>query len=135
VTRNPHRKRQVRLVVSLTAALLLAGALMYTSFGAAHDEMSAGHLLAVAKTGRSYQLAGTVVAYHRDGRVLTFRVRDPKRANVVAQVRYTGAVPDPVRVGRGVIVTVHKQGRQFIGEGDSLVTKCPSKFQAAPPGT
>ena len=43
-------------------------------------------------------------------------------------VRYTGAVPDPFRDGREVIVTVRKQGDVFVGEQDSLVTKCPSKF-------
>jgi cytochrome c-type biogenesis protein CcmE len=131
---DPARKRRVRLVVSLTAALLLAGALIYTSFGAAHDELAAGRLLAVAKPGRSYQLAGTVVASRREGPVLVFRVRDPKRAALVAQVRYTGSVPDPFRIGRGVIVNVRKRGREFVGERDSLITKCPSKFQAAPPG-
>jgi len=47
-------------------------------------------------------------------------------------VRYTGTVPDPFREGREVIVTVHRQGAGFVGERDSLVTKCPSKFTAAP---
>ena len=108
MTGNPARKRRVRLVVSLTAALLLASALIYTSFGAAHDEIAAGRLLEVAKPRRAYQLAGTVVSYHREGDVLSFRVRDPKRAGLVARVRYAGAVPDPFRVGRGVIVTVRK---------------------------
>jgi cytochrome c-type biogenesis protein CcmE len=49
-------------------------------------------------------------------------------------VRYTGAVPDPFRAGREVIVTVRKQGAVFAGEKDSLVTKCPSKFSADPSG-
>ena len=45
-------------------------------------------------------------------------------------------MPDPFREGREVIVTVRKQGGQFVGEKDSLVTKCPSKFteDATPPG-
>jgi cytochrome c-type biogenesis protein CcmE len=43
-------------------------------------------------------------------------------------VRYVGAVPDPFRDGREVIVKVRKRGTVFIGERDSLVTKCPSKF-------
>jgi cytochrome c-type biogenesis protein CcmE len=46
-------------------------------------------------------------------------------------VRYTGIVPDPFREGRGVAVTVQMQGSQFIGQRDSLLTKCPSKYQAA----
>ena len=49
-------------------------------------------------------------------------------------IRYTGVVPDPFREGREVIVTVRKQGGVFVGEKDSLVTKCPSKFTDKPSG-
>ena len=43
-------------------------------------------------------------------------------------VSYVGAIPDPFRDGREVIVNVRKTGSTFVGERDSLVTKCPSKF-------
>ena len=43
-----------------------------------------------------------------------------------------GAVPDPFKNGREVIVTVRKRGGLFVGEKDSLVTKCPSKFTDKP---
>jgi cytochrome c-type biogenesis protein CcmE len=33
-----------------------------------------------------------------------------------------------------VIVTGKMQGGTFVGERDSLVTKCPSKFQSKPGG-
>ena len=56
-----------------------------------------------------------------------FRVRD-RNGSASVPVRYVGAVPDPFRDGREVIVTVRKQGATFVGERDSLVTKCPSKF-------
>jgi cytochrome c-type biogenesis protein CcmE len=46
-------------------------------------------------------------------------------------VSYTGVVPDPFQQGRGVLVTVHPHGSQFIGQQNSLTTKCPSKYQAA----
>ncbi len=47
-------------------------------------------------------------------------------------VRYTGIVPDPFAAGRGVLVTVHeRRGATYVGEQDSLTTKCPSKYQAA----
>ena len=63
----------------------------------------------------------------REGDRTDFRVRD--RAGAVSvPVSYSGAVPDPFRDGREVIVTVRKQGAGFVGERDSLVTKCPSKF-------
>jgi cytochrome c-type biogenesis protein CcmE len=47
-------------------------------------------------------------------------------------VRYTGEVPDPFAAGRAVLVTVRDGGNQgFIGQPNSLTTKCPSKYQAA----
>jgi cytochrome c-type biogenesis protein CcmE len=47
-------------------------------------------------------------------------------------VAYSGALPDPFREGREVIVSVRKQGSRFVGEHGSLITKCPSKFSAEP---
>ena len=129
---DPSRKRAIRLVVALTAALLLASALVYTSFAAGRDEVTASQLLAKAKPGKSYILAGTVLAnsVHHQGTALLFRVRDPK-LKVSVPVRYTGIVPDPFAEGRGVLVTVREQGSQWIGEQNSLTTKCPSKYEAA----
>ena len=129
---DPSRKRAIRLTVALAAALLLATALIYTSFTAGRDELTAARLLKTAKPGRSYILAGTVLdgSVRHDGSALLFRVRDPSQ-RVSVPVRYTGVVPDPFAAGRGVLVTVHEQGSQFIGEQNSLTTKCPSKYQAA----
>jgi cytochrome c-type biogenesis protein CcmE len=129
---DPSRKRLIRLTVALTAALLLASALIYTSFAAGRDEVTASQLLHRARPGQSYILAGTVVngSVKWQGQVLSFRVRDPK-LHVSALVHYTGIVPDPFRQGRAVLVTVSPQGSSFIGQQDSLTTKCPSKYQAA----
>ena len=129
---DPSRKRLIRLTVALTAAVLLASALVYTSFAAGRDEVTASQLLAKARPGQSYILAGTVVdkSVRYEGKVLVFRVRDPKLHESVT-VRYTGIVPDPFAAGRGVLVTVSEQGSSFVGQQDSLTTKCPSKYQAA----
>jgi cytochrome c-type biogenesis protein CcmE len=131
---NPSRKRRIRLVVALTAALLAASALIYTSFSAGSDEQTAGQLLDGAVAGKTYTLAGTVKdgSVRRAGGVLWFSVRDPHRP-VAVRVRYTGLVPDPFREGRGVMVKVRRQGDVFVGQKDTMVTKCPSKFQVAPP--
>jgi cytochrome c-type biogenesis protein CcmE len=132
---NPSRKRRIRLVVALTAALLAASALIYTSFSAGSDEQTAGQLLDGAVAGKTYTLAGTVKAgsVRRADGVLWFSVRDPHRP-VAVRVRYTGIVPDPFREGRGVMVKVRRgSGDLFMGEKDTMVTKCPSKFQVAPP--
>jgi cytochrome c-type biogenesis protein CcmE len=126
---DPARKRRIRLVVALSAALLLSSALIYTSFSASSEAVTPSRLAAGADSGRAYQLTGKVV----DGSVTdipggkAFRVRD-RNGSASVPVRYVGAVPDPFREGREVIVTVRKQGSTFVGERDSLVTKCPSKF-------
>ncbi len=132
---DPARKRAIRLTVALAAAVLLASALVYVSFATGRDELTAGQLLRRARPGRSYILAGTVLtgSVRHDGTALLFRVRDPK-LRLSVPVRYTGAVPDPFRAGRGVLVTVHEDASStgmFIGEQNSLTTKCPSKYQAA----
>ena len=136
---DPSRKRAIRLVAALTAALLLASALVYTSFAAGREEVTASQLLRQAKPGSSYILAGTVLdgSVRRQGSALLFRVRDPK-LKLDVPVSYHGVVPDPFRAGRGVLVTVQAPAAPgstsrttFIGEPDSLTTKCPSKYQAA----
>jgi cytochrome c-type biogenesis protein CcmE len=126
----PSRKRRVRLVTALTVALLLAGALVYTTFSAASPERIPSQL-ADAQAGQTYKLGGRVVegSVRRDRDSMTFQVQDPKGPAKV-DVSYTGSVPDPFREGREVIVTVQRDGDRFVGERDSLVTKCPSKFEA-----
>ncbi len=131
---DPARKRTVRLIVALSAAVVLASALIYTSFSAASPALSPTQLVHQAQPGRSYQLTGTVVdgSVHREGSVLHFGVED-RVGGTTIPIAYTGTVPDPFREGREVIVTVEKQGGAFIGERDSLITKCPSKYKTAPP--
>jgi cytochrome c-type biogenesis protein CcmE len=129
---NPSRKRKIRLVVALSAAVILAVALIYTSFNASSEAKSPSQLLTGARAGQTYQLTGKVVpgSISRTGTVTSFRVRDRNDGTSVP-VRYTGSVPDPFAANREVIVNVRKQGATFVGEKDSLVTKCPSKYQAA----
>lgn len=134
---TPPRKRKIRLVVSLTAAVVLAGALVYTSFTAASPAVTPTQLLAIAKSGQSYQLTGTVVnsSVSRRGDATDFRVADRAGGGTSVAVAYTGAVPDAFREGREVIVQVHSQGSGFVGENGSLITKCPSKFTPAKTGS
>src|SRR4051794_13785699 len=130
---DPSRKRRVRLVVALTAAMLLAGALIYTSFSAATDAKQPSQLLRSADAGRSYQLTGKVVQGSVvRGDSLRFTVRDRNGRGPALPVTYTGEVPDPFRGGREIIVKGTMRNGTFVGQKDSLVTKCPSKFQAAP---
>jgi cytochrome c-type biogenesis protein CcmE len=129
---DPNRKRAIRLTVALTAALLLASALIYVSFSAGRDELTAAQLLKKAKPGGQYILAGTVLdgSIRRDGAKMYFSVFDP-HSKVTIPVSYTGLVPDPFAQGRAVMVNVTDDGGKFIGQENSLTTKCPSKYQAA----
>jgi cytochrome c-type biogenesis protein CcmE len=130
---DPSRKRRIRLVVALTAAVILAGALAYTSFSASSAAVQPSKLLASANAGRTYQLTGKVVdgSIKHDGDATVFRVRD-RNGRASVPVSYVGTVPDPFRDGREVIVTVRKKGSMYVGERDSLITKCPSKFTDEP---
>jgi cytochrome c-type biogenesis protein CcmE len=129
---DPSRKRKTRLVVALTCALLLAGALVYTSFSAASEARQPSQL-AGAEPGKTYQLTGKVAggSWKHEGTVHTFRVED-RKGGVSVPVRYVGDVPDPFREGREIVVDVRKQGATFVGEPNTLVTKCPSKFSDEP---
>jgi cytochrome c-type biogenesis protein CcmE len=124
----PGRKRKLRLIAALTAVVVLAAALVYTSFSASSETRSPSDLLASAEPGETYELTGRVEpGYVRRGGTLHFRVRDRQGGGSVP-VRYAGVVPDPFRADREVIVEVRKEGQGFVGARDSLVTKCPSKF-------
>jgi cytochrome c-type biogenesis protein CcmE len=126
---DPHRKRLIRLVIALSVAVLLAGALIYTSFSAATEARQPSELINGATPGKSYELTGKVTrgSVRRSDDVLLFRVRD-RGGTASVPVRYTGTVPDPFREGREVIVTGKMRDGLFVAEQDSLVTKCPSKF-------
>ncbi|HEX2085473.1 MAG TPA: cytochrome c maturation protein CcmE, partial [Solirubrobacteraceae bacterium] len=128
---DPARKRTVRLIVALSAAVVLAVALAYTSFSASSEATTPAKLAASANAGESYQLTGRVQkgTYRRRGSVHEFRVVERAGGAASVPVRYEGSVPDPFREGREVIVTVRKgEDGTFVGEKDSLITKCPSKF-------
>ena len=132
---DPSRKRAIRLTVALTAAVVLAVALIYTSFSAGRDEVTASQLVSKAKPGTTYILAGTVLdgSVRRSADALTFRIRDP-REHMSVPVRYTGEIPDPFAQGRAVLLDV-KEGSgpsaTYVGQSGSLTTKCPSKYKAA----
>jgi cytochrome c-type biogenesis protein CcmE len=125
---DPARKRKIRLVAALSVAVMLAGALAYTSFSASSEAREPSQL--VGASGGSYELTGRVVrgsVRHR-GEGLRFRVTDAKHAGVSLPVTYTGTVPDPFRGGREIVLAGTVQHGVFVGERNTLVTKCPSKF-------
>jgi cytochrome c-type biogenesis protein CcmE len=126
---NPDRKRKIRLVVALSVAVLLAVALIYTSFSASTEAKEPSQLLSAAP-GTSYELTGKVVprSIHPHGSGIAFQVVDRDGGGRSLPVTYTGTVPDPFRGGREIVLTGEVRGGTFVGEPETLITKCPSKF-------
>ena len=126
---DPDRKRKIRLVVALGAAVLLAAALVYTSFSASTEAREPSEVLA-AGPGETSEMTGKVVdgSVEREETELRFEVSDRDDPSASLPVLYTGTVPDPFREGREVIVTGKLDDGTFVAEHDSLITKCPSKF-------
>lgn len=126
---DQDRKRKIRLVVALSAAVLLAVALIYTSFSASTEAREPSEVLAAGPSDESYRLTGKVAGYERDGSELQFEIADRDGGAETLPVSYTGQVPDPFREGREVIVEGKlTEAGVFVAEKDSLITKCPSKF-------
>ena len=126
---DPQRKRKIRLVVALSVAVLLAVALVYTSFSASSAAKEPSQLIGAAP-GTSYDLTGKVVedSIRHRGEELRFRVVDRDGRGPSLPVTYTGTVPDPFRGGREIVLTGEVEEGTFVGDPDTLVTKCPSKF-------
>jgi cytochrome c-type biogenesis protein CcmE len=124
------RKRKIRLGVALTVAVLLAGALVYTSFSAGTEAKEPGEVLASASVGETYQVSGQVMSEESSAKGRKFVIADEDGEGEHMRVLYPdGVVPDPFRVGRDVVVTGQlDEAGNFEAEKDSLITKCPSKF-------
>jgi cytochrome c-type biogenesis protein CcmE len=123
-----RKQSPARLVIALSVAACLAIFLLYTSIaGGGTASLRPSQLPGHAG---KVQLAGLVLAPVRGDaheRGLRFRLRDiDGRATV--PVVYTGSVPDLFRAGRHVFLKGQLRNGTFVGERDSLVTKCPSKY-------
>jgi cytochrome c-type biogenesis protein CcmE len=125
---DPEKKRRVRLVVALAAAVLLAAGLVYTSFSASNEARQPSELAGVS--GGNYELTGRVSpgSVDHQGTELRFEVADRDDPAARIPVTYTGQIPDPFREGREVILSGTVSDGTFVAEKDSLITKCPSKF-------
>jgi cytochrome c-type biogenesis protein CcmE len=132
---DPGRKRKIRLVVALSVAVLLAVALVYTSFSASSEAKEPSQLIGVS-SGGSYEVTGRVVkrSVRHHGEGISFRVADRDDAGESIPVTYTGTIPDPFRGGREIVLAGTMKHGVFVGERDTLVTKCPSKFTTSSPG-
>ena len=133
------RRRTARFTVALTLALSLSGMLVYTTFSAASPERFPNQIARSADPGQTYRVGGRVIegSVSRPEGVLHFKLGHPgTAAGDQITVTYTGTVPDTFREGRDILIDV-KRGAgtnraEFVGQGNTLVTKCPSKFNGEP---
>jgi cytochrome c-type biogenesis protein CcmE len=128
-----------RLVIALVVATMLVAFMGYQLIAGADQLLVSVGQLRADRDGAAHktvQLTGRVVsATNMDGSgAHRFVLRDEGGPQTVAVV-YRGAVPDAFKVGRRVIVTGRMQGAAFVGQRDSLLTKCPSKYSAGGGGS
>ena len=124
-----RRGSPARLVVALSVAAVLAIFLLYTSIAGGgtpvlRPSQLTGHHGRVSLMG---QVVGTQSGdAHAAG--LRFQLRDVKGTSAVPVV-YKGSVPDLFKTGRDVVVDGRLRNGIFVAVPDTLLTKCPSKFQ------
>jgi cytochrome c-type biogenesis protein CcmE len=121
-----------RLVVALGVAAVLAVFLLYTSFaGGTTPAVKPSQL---GGKSRKVELTGVVVGPVRgDAHTaagLRFRLRDRAGRSSVPVV-YRGVVPDLFKPTREIYLHGQVQNGVFVGERNSLVTRCPSKYSPA----
>ena len=136
-TQRP-RRRTVRWSF-IIAGVLIAGAVLYlvlaNTRASAEYYMTMGELQHCATcSSQTVRVAGQVAAgtVQRDNKtqVLRFTMTDGTRTMPVV---YGGIVPDAFNAGLTVVVEGHIQQGTF--QAQTLLAKCPSKFQSATPGS
>jgi cytochrome c-type biogenesis protein CcmE len=130
------RRRRVRWSF-VVAGVAIAGAVLYLVL--ANTGATAEYYMTITQlrscstcSARTVRVAGVVVAgsIARDAsnQVVRFQISDSK--TTAMPVIYSGVVPDIFQPGAQVVVE-GKLGSNGVFEAQTLLTKCPSKFQAA----
>ena len=121
-------------MIALSVAAVLAVFLLYTSIAGGGTPSVAPSELDT-HDGR-VSLTGVVVGpvtgdAHEGG--MRFRLRDIQGGGrETVSVVYRGSVPDQFKVGRDLVVDGSLRSGSFVAVPGSMVTKCPSKYSAAP---
>jgi cytochrome c-type biogenesis protein CcmE len=128
-------RRHVRLVIALVVASLLGTFAVYTAFAGSSVPIIGVSVAVAGEHGSDdVKLTGKVAAAEGDATSqngMRFTLQDYK-GNETVDVVYKGSVPDAFRVGREVVVDGSMQNGVFEAKRDTLVTKCPSKYQERP---
>jgi len=138
---KPSRRRRKRLPISfILGGLAILGAVIYLIY--ANTQANAAYYLTVSElkncttcAAQSIRVAGVVqagsVVNNEQNQQISFVIADSGQSLPVV---YSGIVPDIFRPGITVVVEGHYTGKGPF-QAQTLLTKCPSKFQAATPGT
>jgi cytochrome c-type biogenesis protein CcmE len=118
-------------VLALSVAAVLAVFLVYVSLaGGGTPAIQPSELDGRTET---VSLGGVVVSqggneYGPAGKRIVLRdVKGTERVTVV----YRGTIPDQFKVGRELMVKGALRNGVFVAQRDSMVTKCPSKYEPA----
>jgi cytochrome c-type biogenesis protein CcmE len=123
-----RKQSPARLVIALSVAACLAIFLLYTSIaGGGTESLRPSQLHGQSKTVQLFGVVLAPVTGDAHGAGLRFRLRDID-GKATVPVSYTGSVPDLFKVGRDVYLRGRLRNGVFVGERNSLVTKCPSKY-------
>jgi cytochrome c-type biogenesis protein CcmE len=134
---TPLKRRRIPLSF-LLAGIAILGAVLYLVF--ANTQANAVYYMTVPElkhcttcTVQAVRVAGVVEAgsvVRNDAQQrISFTISDGKQT---LPVTYTGVVPDIFRPGIQVVVEGHYTG-QGPFQAQTLLAKCPSKFQSATP--
>ena len=138
---KPSRRRRKRLPISfILGGLAILGAVIYLIY--ANTQANAAFYLTVSElrscttcAAQSVRVAGVVqagsVVNNEQSQQISFVIVDSGQS---LPVIYSGIVPDIFGPGIAVVVEGHYTGTGPF-QAQTLLTKCPSKFQAATPGT
>ncbi len=121
------------------AGIAILGAVMYLVF--ANTQSSAVYYMTVPElkhcticTTQAVRVAGYVqantIAHDEQKGTISFVIED---SHQVLPVTYSGVVPDIFRAGVQVVVEGYYSGKGAF-QAQTLLAKCPSKFQSATPG-
>lgn len=138
----PRKTKRKRFPLSfVVVALAILGAVIYLVY--ANTQSNSVYYMTVPELHHcsiceteSVRVAGVVlqnsVQHDDQGRVVSFTISDSGKNVNMLPVTYSGVVPDIFRPGVQVVVEGHYTGSGPF-QAQTLLAKCPSKFQSATP--
>lgn len=136
-----RRRRRMMPLSFIIAGIAIAAAVAYLII--ANTGQSAEYYMTISQlrtcsscSSQTVRVAGYVapnsIVRSDSTSLVRFSMTEQTNAGAVLPVQYSGVVPDIFKVGAQVVVEGHVVNGVF--HAQTLLTKCPSKFQSATPG-